>query len=137
MLPLSVVPRATKLRPSTEELRALTERMPNCRVTRYGNVNVQTRVLARSKSSTCVVTDEPGRHSGLTIGRAEGERVARAQDEFIRSRDMLVVDGYIGNDPLFRTPARLIIEQDAAKVCSSPHSPQLTRNALPRSRKNQ
>ncbi|MGH9797839.1 MAG: phosphoenolpyruvate carboxykinase (ATP), partial [Candidatus Polarisedimenticolia bacterium] len=118
MIPLPVAPRATMLRPSAEELRALTGTMPNCRVTRHGNLNVQTRVLARSKASTYVVTDEPRLHSGLTLGRAEGERVARAQDEFIRSRDMLVVDGYIGDDPLFRTPARLIIEQAAANIAA-------------------
>ncbi|MGH9749499.1 MAG: phosphoenolpyruvate carboxykinase (ATP) [Candidatus Polarisedimenticolia bacterium] len=118
MIPLPVAPRATMLRPSVEELRALTGTMPNCRVTRHGNLNVQTRVLARSKASTYVVTDEPRLHSGLTLGRAEGERVARAQDEFIRSRDMLVVDGYIGDDPLFRTPARLIIEQAAANIAA-------------------
>ena len=30
--------------PSAEELRSFTEAMPQCRVTEFGNVNVQTRV---------------------------------------------------------------------------------------------
>ena len=30
--------------PSADELRRLTEAMPQCRVTEFGNVNVQTRV---------------------------------------------------------------------------------------------
>ena len=30
--------------PSAEELRGFTEAMPQCRVTEFGNVNVQTRV---------------------------------------------------------------------------------------------
>jgi phosphoenolpyruvate carboxykinase (ATP) len=113
-----VHPRQTIFRPAPEELRALTERMPGCRLTRYGNVNVRTRVLARSKSSTFVVTDDPGRHSGLTLSRREGERMARLQDEYIRSRDMLVVDGTIGNHPSFRTPARLIIEAGNANIAA-------------------
>jgi phosphoenolpyruvate carboxykinase (ATP) len=50
--------------------------------------------------------------------RQEGDRVARAQDEYIRTRDMLVVDGYIGNDPLLRTPARLIIEASNANIAA-------------------
>ncbi len=118
MIALPVRPRATIARPSPEELRALTERMPNCRTTRHGNVNVQTRVVARSKSSTFVVTDDPERHSGLTMSRADGERMARVQDDYIRSRDMLVVDGYIGNDPAFRTPARLVIEASNANIAA-------------------
>jgi phosphoenolpyruvate carboxykinase (ATP) len=115
---LPVRPRSVVVRPSSEELRAFTERMPNCRTTRHGNVNVQTRVVARSKASTFIVTDERGRHSGPTIARGEGARMARLQDEYIAGREMLVVDGYIGNDPAFRTPARLIIEQANANIAA-------------------
>ena len=118
MIALPVKPRSVLFRPAPEELRRLTERMPNCRTTRHGNVNVQTRVASRSKSSTFVVTDDPGRHSGLTMSRSEGERMARLQDEYIASRDMLVVDGYIGNDEAFRTPTRLIIEAANANIAA-------------------
>ncbi len=115
---LPVHPRSVVIRPSAEELRSLTERMPNCRPTRHGNVNVQTRVMARSKASTFVVTDDPGRHSGLTMARQDGDRMARLQDQYIAGKDMLVVDGYIGNDPQFRTPTRLIIEQANANIAA-------------------
>jgi len=115
---LPVHPRSAVVRPSPEELRALTERMPNCRTTRHGNVNVQTRVVARSKASTFIVTDDPERHSGLTMTSRDGERMARLQDEYIAGKDMLVVDGYIGNDPQFRTPTRLIIEQANANIAA-------------------
>ena len=72
---LPVRPRRVIARPSPEELRSLTERMPNCLKTRHGNVNVQTRVVARSKASTFIVTDDPALHRGHpTITRAEGER---------------------------------------------------------------
>jgi len=106
-------------RPSPEELRALTERMPNCLKTKHGNVNVQTRVVARSKASTFIVTDEPSLHRGhATMTMEQGERMARIQDEFIRSRDMVVVDGFIGNDPVLRTPARLIIDAGNANIAA-------------------
>src|SRR5439155_18933819 len=45
--------------PSPEELQQLTARMPSARWTKYGNLNVQTNVLARSTPSTFIVTDDP------------------------------------------------------------------------------
>ncbi|MDP8943760.1 MAG: phosphoenolpyruvate carboxykinase [Actinomycetota bacterium] len=102
--------------PSADDLRELAARMPNARETRYGNLNVQTEVLARSKASTFVVADNPEQSSQPAIGREEGERVARLQDEYIAGQEMLVVDGYIGNDPDFRTPARLYIEAGNANI---------------------
>ncbi|MFQ5877925.1 MAG: phosphoenolpyruvate carboxykinase (ATP) [Acidobacteriota bacterium] len=113
---LPVVARGVDARPSPERLRALTERMSSSRVTRFGGVSVRTRVTCRSASSTFIVTDEPGRHRGhATISRAIGERIARRQDEYIRTRDVLAIDGRIGNDPSSSVPARLIVE------ASSPH----------------
>ena len=47
--------------PSQEELRRFTAEMPNARWTEFGNLNVQTRVDARSAGSTYIVTDYPGR----------------------------------------------------------------------------
>ena len=41
--------------PTPEELRRYTEEMPECRITEFGNVNVQTQVLSRSAGSTFVV----------------------------------------------------------------------------------
>ena len=102
--------------PSPERLRELTEQMPNARPTEFGNVVVETRVMARSKASTYVVTDDADSVSGQTVSREEAGRVARLQDDYIKGRDMLVVDGYIGCDPKFRTRARLIIEKANANV---------------------
>ncbi len=99
-----------------EELREMTARMPNARRTIFGNYNVQTKVDARSTASTYIVTDHPAQHSAQAISRAEGERLAQLQEEYIRACDMVVVDGYIGNDPVFTTPARLIMEQRNANV---------------------
>jgi len=93
--------------------------MPNCLTTKYGNVNVQTRVVARSKASTFIVTDDPSLHRGQpTMTKEQGERMASIQDEYIHTRDMVVVDGYVGNDPVLRPPARLIIETGNANIAA-------------------
>jgi phosphoenolpyruvate carboxykinase (ATP) len=104
--------------PSPEEIRRYAEAMPNARITEWGNVNVATRVVSRSKLSTFIATDRPEEHSDQTITRAEYDRVAKLQDDYIRTRDMLVIEGYIGNDPDFRVPARLLMEKANANVAA-------------------
>jgi phosphoenolpyruvate carboxykinase (ATP) len=108
--------RSVLANPSAEELKELAARMPNARETRHGNLNVQTEVLARSKASTFLVLDDPGASSEQAISRQEADRIAALQDEYIAERDMVVVDGFIGNDPEFRTPARLYIEAANANI---------------------
>ena len=99
--------------PSAEELRGFTEAMPQCRVTEFGNVNVQTRATSRSSGSTYVVAE---RSSGKTMTREAFEDVARRQDAYLRDKDVIVIDGFIGNDPAFRTRARLTIEKANANI---------------------
>jgi phosphoenolpyruvate carboxykinase (ATP) len=103
--------------PSPEEAKELAARMRNARRTRYGNLNVSTEVVSRSKRSTFLVTDEPdGQNQSMT--REEGLRWAELQDAYIAGREMVVVDGYIGADPDFRTPARLYIEAENANIAA-------------------
>ena len=108
--------RSVQFNPSAQELQELTARMPNARRTTFANLNVQTRVVSRSKASTYVVTDTPENHSDQTISRIEGARIAAMQDEYIAGQDMLVIDGYIGNDPQYRVAARLYIEASNANI---------------------
>jgi phosphoenolpyruvate carboxykinase (ATP) len=108
--------RSIRWNPPPEELRELTTRMPNARHTEFDNFNVQTRVVSRSKGSTYIVDDNPDNHSDQTIGRAEGERIATRQNEYIRDQDMIVIDGFIGNDPQHRVRARLYIEAANANI---------------------
>lgn len=115
---LPVEPRSVLWNPSPRELRVLTDQMPNARQTEFGNVNVATRVVSRSKLSTFIATDDPTAHSDQTITRAEYDRVSALQNEYINDQDMVVIDGYIGNDPAFRTPARLIIEKANANIAA-------------------
>ena len=102
--------------PSPERLRELAARMPNAYRTEFGSIDVLTRVHARSKGSTYIVTDDPASVTDQTVERAELDRIAQLQDDYIRAQDMLVIDGYIGDDPAFRTRARLVIEAANANI---------------------
>src|SRR6266545_2727633 len=103
--------------PSPGEVKELAAKMPTARPTKYGNLNVQTEVLARSKRSTYLVTDRPdGQNQSITAD--EGATWADRQDEYIAGREMVQVDGYIGNDPDFRTPTRLYIEAANANIAA-------------------
>src|SRR5438067_10958721 len=97
ILTLPVEPKSVIWNPSPEDLRRFTEEMPNCQRTEFGNVNVATRVVSRSKLSTFIATDTPENHSDQTITRAEYDRVAKLQHDYIRTRDLVVVNGHIGN----------------------------------------
>ncbi len=105
----------TEWNPTAERLRELTEKMPNSELTEFGNVAVKARVDSRSSRSTFVVDDSTNAVK-QTITRDEYERVAAMQDAYITENHMVVVDGYIGSDPAFRTKARLIIEAANANV---------------------
>jgi phosphoenolpyruvate carboxykinase (ATP) len=101
--------------PTAARLRELTEKMPNASVTEFGNAVVKARVDSRSTRSTYIVEDSTNSR-GQTITRAEYERVSGIQDAYIAQSHMLVIDGYIGSDPRFRTRARLIMEAANANV---------------------
>jgi phosphoenolpyruvate carboxykinase (ATP) len=101
--------------PGPAEVKELAAKMPTARPTKYGNLNVQTQVLARSKRSTFLVTDEPdGQNQALSTDDAA--RWAERQDEYVAGQEMVVIDGYIGNDPEFRTSTRLYVERANANI---------------------
>ncbi len=102
--------------PGPEDLRSFTEEMPQCRITAFDNVNVQTRVTSRSAGSTYVVTANPGAASGKTMPREEYDRIAAMQDEYLARQDAIAIDGYIGDGPGFRTASRLTIEKANANI---------------------
>ena len=101
--------------PSHRKLKELAAKMPNARKTRYGNLNVQTEVVSRSKGSTYLVTDEPDGQN-QSMPREEALRWADAQDAYIAGQEMIQIDGYIGHDPEFRVPTRLYIEAANANI---------------------
>ncbi len=106
---------AVEWNPTAERLRELTEKMSNASVTEFGNVNVRARVDSRSTRSTFIVEDSTNA-TKQTITRAEFNRIAAEQDAYIAGAHMVVVDGYIGSDPQFRTRARLVMEALNANV---------------------
>lgn len=102
--------------PNQDRLHQYTAEMPNSQRTEFNNLNVRARVDARSTASTYIVTDDPQSTSSQTISRQEGRRIAEMQDGYIANQQMLVIDGWIGNDPDFRVAARLIIEKANANI---------------------
>ena len=101
--------------PSQDQLRAwVLDKMPRVQVTEFGNVNYTTIVTARQAPSTFFVSDdEIGKP---TMSREEADEWARRQDAFIAEQDMVLIEGYIGPDPDFRTPARLYIEKKQSNI---------------------
>jgi phosphoenolpyruvate carboxykinase (ATP) len=105
-------------RPDERELRDLTDAMPDASQTVYGSVNVRTRVGARQRSSTFIVSDEPDRYSDPTMPRLEAERIARVQDDYMRGHEMIVVDGFLGGPGPYRRPTRLVVERANANIAA-------------------
>jgi phosphoenolpyruvate carboxykinase (ATP) len=110
--------RSLVFRPDEAELRTLTEAMPTASETVFGNLNVQSRVGARQRSSTFIVTDHPDRYSDQTMPADEARRLARLQDEYIAERDLIVVDGFLGTAAPHRMAARLIVERANANIAA-------------------
>jgi len=103
--------------PSQKDLRRFTEEMPNAVPTSCGNIDVFTRVDARSAGSTYIVTDDPEAYRGhQTMSRRRYQSIVRIQDEYMRGTDMLVIDGHIANAPRVQTAARLIVEKRSANI---------------------
>src|SRR5438477_5526966 len=101
--------------PSPEEVKELAAKMRTARRTKFGNLNVQTEMLAHAKRPTYLVRDHPeGQNQSITTHH--GATWAERQDEYIAEREMVLIDGYIGNDPEFRTPTRLYIEAANANI---------------------
>jgi phosphoenolpyruvate carboxykinase (ATP) len=99
--------------PTPDALRAFTEEMPEARISSFGNVNVRTNVLSRSAGSTYVVDRES---SGKTMSRADYDQIVKMQEAYIAEHDMIVIDGFIGNDDEMRTRARLVMEKRYANI---------------------
>ncbi len=87
---------------------------PRVTLTEFGNLNYRAEVTARLKNSTFFVSDVENHQN--RISRVEAEKWAALQDEYIASRDMLLIEGYIGPDPDFRIGSRVYIEDTQANI---------------------
>jgi len=101
--------------PTPDEVKELAAEMPNAKPTEHGNLNVQTEVVNRSKGSTYIVTDEPDGQN-QAVSTEDAARWADTQDKYIAGQEMVMIDGYIGNDPEFRTATRLYVEAANANI---------------------
>ena len=109
--------RSVERNPGPERLRELAfEHMPRLTETEYGNLNYQAEVTARLKNSTFFVSD--GEIHQNRISRSEADSWAKRQDEHIAEREMLLVEGYVGPDPDFRTSCRLYIEATQPNIAA-------------------
>ena len=115
---LLVQPKSVLWNPTPETLRELVAAMPNAQKTEFGNYNVNVKVTARSKASTFVVSNDPNAHSDQTISLERAQEMAEFQNEYIKSQEMIVIDGFIGGDPATRTAARLTIEKTNANIAA-------------------
>jgi phosphoenolpyruvate carboxykinase (ATP) len=94
--------RSVEKSPDNERLRELAlERMPRLTATEFGNLNYQALVTARLKNSTFFVSDTDIKQN--RIGRDEATDWAKKQDEYLADKEMILIEGYIGPDPDFRT----------------------------------
>ncbi len=102
--------------PDPEQLRSWTLEHLGDRVavTEFDNVNYTSQVTARLKRSTFFVADDEIHQQ--RISRADAAEWAREQDEYVAERDMVLIRGYIGPDPEFRTGAQLYIEREQANI---------------------
>ncbi len=109
--------RSVERNPSSDRLRDLAlQRMPRVTVTEFDNLNYQAMVTARLKNSTFFVADSEIHQN--RISRSEYEEWAARQDDHIADQEMLLVEGYIGPDPAFRTGCRLFIEADQPNIAA-------------------
>jgi phosphoenolpyruvate carboxykinase (ATP) len=110
------VARSVAVNPTQAEMRAWTlEFMPRVTETEFGNLNYQAETKARLTASTFFVSaDDEFKNR---ISRAEADEWAARQDGYIAEHDMILIEGYIGPDPEFRTGCRLYIE--TSPPCSS------------------
>ena len=101
--------------PTQAEMRAWVEEyMPRIAATEFGNINYEAEVTARLAGSTFFVDDEETFKGAMT--RSEYEEWVAKQDAYIADKDMILIEGYIGPDPEFRTPSRLYMERTQANI---------------------
>jgi phosphoenolpyruvate carboxykinase (ATP) len=101
--------------PTQEEMRAwVLEHMPRIQETKFGNLNYEAEITARLARSTFFISDVDIRQNRMA--RAEYDEWAAKQDAYIADKDMILIEGYIGPDPDYRTGSRLFIERTQANI---------------------
>ncbi len=92
------------------------DRMSKVVETEFGNLNYESEVTARLSRSTFFVAEDDIYQN--RISRTEFEEWSHKQDVYIADKDMILIEGYIGPDPAFRTGSRLYIESTQANIAA-------------------
>ena len=101
--------------PTQAEMREWTlEYMPRIIETEFGNLSYKALIKARLSKSTFFVDDDESFKPAMS--RAEYDEWAAKQDAYIADKDMILIEGYIGPDPEFRTASRLYMEKTSANI---------------------
>lgn len=90
------------------------EYMSNITVTEFDNINYKAAVKARLAHSTFFITEVENHKNRMA--RAEYDEWAAKQDAYIADKDMILIEGYIGPDPTFRTGCQLYMERTQANI---------------------
>ena len=106
------------MNPGLDELRKITFNQKNVIITEFKNPNAITKAKARSAKNTFIVTDDTSITDTQTIPVEEGIRIAKIQDDFVKNREMISINGYIGFDDTVKVPAQLIIQKEYANVAA-------------------
>ena len=107
--------RSVAVNPTQDEMRAwVLEYMPRVTKTEFGNLNYKAEAKARLAASTFFISDVENYQRRMP--RAEFEEWAAKQDAYIADKDMILIEGYIGPDPGFRTGSALYIERTQANI---------------------
>ena len=107
--------KSVAVNPSQAEMREWAlEHLEDATLTEFDNVNYKARILARQAPSTFFISDtETGKP---TKSREFYDEWAAKQDAHIAEQDMILIEGYIGPDPEFRTASRLFMEKSQANI---------------------
>ena len=90
------------------------DHMSNITVTEFDNINYKADVKARLAASTFFIAEEENFKNRMS--RSEYGEWAAKQDAYVADKDMIVIEGYIGPDPAFRTGCRVYIERTQANI---------------------
>lgn len=111
-LPLA---KSIAVNPSQAEMRRwVLEHMPRVIETEFGNISYQAEVTARLAGSTFFVADEENFQNRMST--EDAAEWAAKQDSYIADKDMILIEGYIGPDPDFRTGCQLFMERTSANI---------------------
>lgn len=106
--------------PGQDEFRRLAlAHTPNMRQTNRGSMNkVASIAKARSAPNTFVLADDPTKHTCKTMAPAEAQKYVEAQDAYLAGKEVIRLDGYVGNHPDTRVRTTLWMTVEGANVAA-------------------